>query len=218
MKKLFVMFQFLVFAYSLTIAQSTMSVDLQKNSSITINGTTNVLSFKLTQNGEKLTKRNFIINATLNQNRILLSQNEHAIVVRDFNSSNKMALRDFLKLVNADNYPAFHVKLNYFDLDSKTNNKELYRANVSLDLTITGKTKQYNILVESNHEGDLYRLNGIKKINIRDFGLVPPVEMMGLIRVNEWIEINFNIICKISAYKTSPELNASNIVKASSVY
>jgi len=198
MKKLFILIQLLVLIFNTVSAQDSIGVDIQKNSTITINGTTNLLSFKLIQRGDKLLKRNFLITATQSQNKILLSQNEHTIIVKDFNSDNKMALRDFLKLVKADIYPTFNVKLNYFEVDPKDNSKEITKALVSVDLTITGKTRQYYIAVKSNHEGDVYNLRGNKKINIRDFGLVPPIEMFGLIRVNEWINIDFDIICKIN--------------------
>jgi len=198
MKKLFILIQLLVLIFNTVSAQDSIGVDIQKNSTITINGTTNLLSFKLIQRGDKLLKRNFLITATQSQNKILLSQNEHTIIVKDFNSDNKMALRDFLKLVKADIYPTFNVKLNYFEVDPEDNSKEITKALVSVDLTITGKTRQYYIAVKSNHEGDVYNLRGNKKINIRDFGLVPPIEMFGLIRVNEWINIDFDIICKIN--------------------
>ena len=198
MKKLFILIQLLVLIFNTVSAQDSIGVDIQKNSTITINGTTNLLSFKLIQRGDKLLKRNFLITATQSQYKILLSQNEHTIIVKDFNSDNKMALRDFLKLVKADIYPTFNVKLNYFEVDPKDNSKEITKALVSVDLTITGKTRQYYIAVKSNHEGDVYNLRGNKKINIRDFGLVPPIEMFGLIRVNEWINIDFDIKCKIN--------------------
>jgi len=211
MKKLLVLLYLflLILANNSIFAQATFGIDLQKNSTITIHGTTNLISFKLTQKGDKLTKRNFLITATQNQNKILLSKNEHTIQVKDFTSDNKMALRDFMKLVKANVYPSFSVKLDYFEIDPNGNNKDLSKATVSVDLTITGKTKHYNIQVKSIHEGDIYKLNGIKKINIRDFGLEPPVEMLGLIRVNEWINIDFDIICKITIDKASQELNAS---------
>jgi hypothetical protein len=204
MKKILAIILFFVFAHNQSImAQASFWVDIQKNSSITINGTTNLLSFKLSQSGEKLLKRSFIINATQIQNKIVLSQNEQIISVRDFRSSNKMALRDFLKLVKADSYPTFAIKLNYFEIEPKGINKDLSKANASIDLTITGKTRQYTIPVTSSHEGELYVLKGTEKISIRDFGLKPPVEMMGLIQVNEWINIDFKIICKINANKTT---------------
>ncbi|MDD4971457.1 MAG: YceI family protein [Paludibacter sp.] len=217
MKKGTVFIALLIFTFHTLSAQLTFFVDIQKSSSITINGTTNLISFKLSQGGDKLAKRNFIINATQSQNKIVLSQNEHSISVRDFNSTNKLALRDFLKLVKADTYPTFHVKLNYFEVDPKVINRDISKANASIDITITGKTKQYNIPITSNREGELYILKGTEKLNIRDFGLTPPVEMMGLIRVNEWISIDFNIVCKINTYKNPTEMNALNTLKKQSL-
>jgi hypothetical protein len=198
MKKLLILLLLSILTTNSISPQSSFGVDIQKSSIITINGTTNLISFKLTQSGDKLLKRSFNITATQSQNKILLSQNDHTIFVKDFNSDNKMALRDFLKLVKADIFPSFHVKLNYVEIDTKDFNKDLSKANVSVDLTITGKTKQYNIPIKSNHEGEVYNLKGNKKINIRDFGLVPPIEMLGLISVNELIDIDFYINCKIN--------------------
>jgi len=211
MKKIIVLSLFLLIFINFFFAQNTFSVDLQKNSSITIHGTTNLLSFKLIQTGEKLTKRNFVISVSDSHNKIVLSQNEHSILVKDFTSENKMALRDFMKLVKANMYPSFHVKVNYFEIDPNTINTDQAKATVSVDLTITGKTKQYSIPVKSVHDGDNYKLNGNKKINIRDFGLDPPVEMMGLIRVSEWINIDFNIICRISDYNPSGDYSTPNV-------
>jgi len=213
MKKFVVILQFLLVTYIPIFAQATFSVELQRNSSLTIHGTTNLLSFKLSQSGDKLLKRNFIITATQNKDKIVLSQNQQSILVRSFESKNKMALRDFLKLVKADNYPNFNIQLNYFEIQPKTTSAYISKANVSVNITITGKTKQYNIPITSNQEGDLYTLNGREKINIRDFGLIPPVEMMGLLRVNEWIDIDFHVICKISAYNSPQSLKTADLLK-----
>lgn len=199
MKKLLVIFLFVFLASNPFFAQTTFNIEIKKSSSITINGTTNLLSFRLSQDGEKLKKRNFVITANQNKDKIILSQNENSIIVKDFTSNNKMAKRDFLKLVKADIFPTINFQLNYFEIDKNFNKPDLSHANVSINLIITGKSTNYDILVKSKHEGDIYTLDGSKKINIRDFGLTPPVEMLGLIHVNEWIEINFHIICIISS-------------------
>jgi len=209
MKRISLIFQFLILANISIIAQTAVSVDLQNNSCISISGTSNVLSFKFTQSGEKLLKKNFIIVATQNQHKITLSQNIQAIPVNNFTSNNKLALRDFLKLVKSNIYPSFQVQLNYVETTPKEASLDNLKANASVNITITGVTKHYMIPISSEKKGDLYAFNGIKKLNIHDFGLSPPTEMMGLIRVNEWIDIDFNIICKISPFKSS-ELNALN--------
>jgi len=206
MKTAFIIFQFLFFVTLSNIAQTAVSVDLQKNSSISINGTSNLMSFKLTQSGDKLLKKNFVIFATQNQNKIILSQNIHPIVVNNFTSSNKMALRDFFKLVRSDIYPSFQVQLNSVETSPNISVNDNSKGLASVNITITGVTRQYTIPISSERKGELFTFNGMKKLDIRDFGLTPPIEMMGLIRVNEWIDIDFNIICKISAYKSSQEL------------
>lgn len=180
-------------------AQATVSVDLQENSSITINGTSNLLSFSLSQSGDKLSNRNFILKASQIQNKIFLSLNQHSIEVKKFSSKNKMALRDFLKLLKSDTYPTIHIQLNYIENQPGTINNDYLKGVASISLTITGVTKQYLIPISSNKAGDFYTFRGKKKLNIRDFGLIPPIEMLGLLRVNEWIDIDFNLICKITS-------------------
>lgn len=188
-------------------SQTIVSFDLQKNSSLTIYGSTNLLSFKLLINGEKLPRQNFTITATQNLNRTILSENLLSIDVKDFTSDNKMALRDFLKLIKSDIYPNLQVQLNSLEIlpDQKiSKNFQIAQSAESaygiatVSITITGVTKQYSVPITFDREGNLYSVDGNKKISIRDFGLIPPVQIMGLIKVSEWIEVHFHIIGKIS--------------------
>jgi len=188
-------------------SQTIVSFDLQKNSSLTIYGSTNLLSFKLFINGEKLPRQNFTITATQNRDRTILSENLLSIDVKDFTSDNKMALRDFLKLIKSDIYPNLQVQLNSLEIlpDQKiSKNFQIAQSAESaygiatVSITITGVTKQYSVPITFDREGNLYSVDGNKKISIRDFGLIPPVQIMGLIKVSEWIEIHFHIIGKIS--------------------
>ena len=214
MKKILIIFQFLMVGLSSLTPQTRVYVDLQNNSLISIKGTSNLLSFKLSQSGESLSRKDFIILATQNQNKIYLSNNVHSISVKSFTSNNKMALRDFLKLVKSDIYPSFQIQLNYIETTPNADKKENLKGNVSVNITITGVTKPYIIPVSSEINDDTYKIIGKKKLNIRDFGLTPPVEMMGLIKVNEWIEIDFNIICKISTTKPLQKNETANSTKS----
>lgn len=177
--------------------QATVKVDLMKNSWLAIKGSTNILPFKLVHSGEKLLGKSITITATQNQNKIYLSQNQLAIQINNFTSDNIMALRDFKKLIKSDTYPAIKVQLNYIE-SLPGNDKELYsKGNASVNITITGVTRQYFIPVTSNKKDDCITVAGIKKMSIRDFGLEPPIEMMGLIKVSEWISIDFKMVCKL---------------------
>ncbi len=179
-------------------AQNLFSAELQKNSSLTISGSTNLLSFKLFQNGEKLSRNKISIATTQTQNKIFLSQNRLSVAVNNFASNNIMALKDFLKLLKSDTYPTLQVQINYLNLQPITEKGQSYNGNALVSITITGITKQYSIPISFNSNGDSYIVDGKKKMSIRDFGLSPQNKMMGLIKVSEWIDIDFHMICKIT--------------------
>jgi hypothetical protein len=198
----------LIFLLSLVstnmFSQTTVKVDIMKNSWLAINGSTNVLSFKLTHNGEKLLGKSITITATQNQNKLYLSQNQLAIQVKNFTSDNPMALRDFMKLIKSDTHPTIKTQLNYIETSSETDQDAYSKGNVSVNITITGITHQYSIPVSCSKHGEIISVVGVKKISIRDFGLEPPVEMMGLIKVSEWISIDFKMFLKITLVKEAP--------------
>jgi hypothetical protein len=185
----------------LTHSQTTVKVDLMKNSWLSIKGTTNIVAFKLIQNGDKLGGKSITMNATQAQNKIYLSQNQLVLQVKNFSSNNPMALRDFMKLIKSDSYPTINAQLTNIETNPSYKEDFYFKGNACVNITITGVTKQYLIPVLSNKHGDYISFVGGKKISIRDFGLEPPVEMMGMIKVSEWINIDFNMNCKLTFNK-----------------
>ncbi|MFI0491407.1 YceI family protein [Flavobacterium sp.] len=178
-------------------AQNLFSAELQKNSSLTISGSTNLLSFKIYQKGEKLSRNKLTVATTQSQNKLFLSQNQLSVVVKNFDSNNCMALKDFLKMLKSDTYPTLQVQINYFDLQPISEKGQTHTGNALVSITITGITKHYTIPISLSNNGDIFTVNGNKKLSIHDFGLTPENKMMGLIKVSEWINIDFNMICKI---------------------
>ena len=183
---------------SYLFSQTTVKVDLLKSSWLAIHGTTNVLPFKLIQDGEKLLGQSITMTATESQNKIYLSQNQLTILVKNFSSENPMALRDFKKLIKADIYTSIRAQLNYIETLPVIGNDLHLKGNVSVNITIAGVEKQFTIPVSSNRHGEYVSVVGGKKISIRDFGLEPPTEMLGFIKVSEWVSIDFNMICRLT--------------------
>jgi hypothetical protein len=179
-------------------AQSLVSAEIQKNSALTITGSTNLVSFKIYQNGDKLSRSKLSVLTTRNQNKIFVSQNQLSVVVKNFVSNNAMALKDFLKLIKSDSFPTLQVQLNYLDLQPICEKGKTYNGEALVNITITGKTRHYTIPITFTSNGDVYTVNGRKKLSILDFDLTPQHKMMGMIKVNEWIDIDFHIICKIA--------------------
>lgn len=197
MSRITTLILFVSLIYTLS-AQTNLLVDLQKNSWIAINGTTNVISFKLLQSGEKILDKPLEVEVIKNNNKIYLTQNQHSIQVKNFESDNKMALRDFLKLIKSDVYPTLDVQLNHIETIPDVEKSAYSKGVVSVNIDITGVRKHYNIPVNSSRHGEYIVVDGVKKISIKDFKLEPPVEMLGLIRVSEWIVIRFHFVCKLS--------------------
>ena len=206
MKKIIGLLVFYFIMAPAVSAQNLYSAELQKNSSLIISGSTNLLAFKLYQKGEKLSKNKLIVTTTQSQNKIFLSQNQLSVVVKNFESNNSMALKDFLKMLKSDTYPTLQVQINYLDLQPISEKGQTHVGNALVSITITGITKHYTIPISLSSTGELYTVNGNKKLSIRDFGLTPENKMMGLIKVSEWINIDFHMICKISEDKDVAKL------------
>lgn len=194
-------------AFQAIYAQATVNLTLQKNSYISIKGNSNIVSFSLHQQGDKFLNKNTTFTASHNHNKLVFNQSQLAIGVKNFTSDNSMALRDFKKLMKSDIYPNLQIQIQHIDLLPNALSSKLLKGTALIDITITGVTKQYLIPISSNNKGEITIIDGKKNINIRDFGLTPPEELLGLVKVSEWININFRLNCKISIEDTTLEKN-----------
>ncbi|MDO9153672.1 MAG: hypothetical protein Q7U47_08205, partial [Paludibacter sp.] len=86
-------------------SQTNITVTLDKSSILTINGSTNLLTFKLNQYGEQIMGKPVTLTATQRGAKIYLSPNKLSITVVNFKSDNFMAQSEFYKLMKADIYP-----------------------------------------------------------------------------------------------------------------
>lgn len=190
----------LLFCQSTLFCQINAIVDLQKNSTLIICGSTNLLTFNLTQKGESILNKPIAIIATQQANKIYIDQNKLSIKVKNFKSNNFIAEKEFYKMMKIDKYPNLKIELNYFE-SLLTPKSQLSNGIASLSITITDITKKYDFPVEINKSGEIISISGNKKLTIRDFNIVPPTAMLGLIIVSEYIEIDFDIICKLKFTK-----------------
>lgn len=178
-------------------AQNLVPAEIQPSSSLTINGSTNLITFKLHQNDEKLSKSKLKIATTFLQNKTFLTQNQLSVVVKNFTSNNFIALREFFKMLKTDSYPILQVQINFTEPLLISEKGQNYTGNALISMTITGVTKQYSIPITLKSNGNTFILNGNKKLSIHDFGLYPKPKMLGLVIISDWIDIDFHIVYKI---------------------
>jgi len=198
MKRLFAVIFFVLAVFTISGAQTQARLELDNSSSLTIFGSTNISKFKLVLPGEKFPGKLFNFSYQQNQERISLSQNRLALEVKNFTSTNRIALNGFLKLIKSQTYPVLDIQLNNLEIISPVPGSNSINGKAFLNITITGVTKQYQIPFSSISENGMRYADGKMRISIRDFGLIPPVEMMGMVKTSEWIEINLHIVAIIS--------------------
>ena len=105
------------------------------------------------------------------------------LLTKGFDCGNKRMNADFQDLLICEKYPEIEIKINRIELFSK----EYSKAYITVKLA--GQVNNYNLPVHisQNH------FQGKFKMNIRDFGLEPPTKALGLIEVDEQIEVQFNL-------------------------
>ncbi len=188
-------------------SQIPTSMVIKKESSLVINGTTNISKFRLTLDGIDFPGPKFTFNANIEKNKITLSQNKISLSVNKFHSGNILALNGFLKLIKAKEFPFLDIELkdisiietNVAIIPSTINSSSNILGTASIVITLTGVSKNYTIPFKSVKKGEELIGEGDIRLTIKDFGLTPPVEMMGLVKISEWIDISIKVNSSISS-------------------
>lgn len=169
-------------------------VDLKEKSALSIHGKSNVVDFKFSQPSNSFIDDKLFVTASWKNDCLYLNEKTLSIPVKSFTSSNKMALRDFRKLIKSEEYPIIQIELDHINL---SDNSAESLGNAVIDVTITNVTKRYTFPIKSGKNGTNITFDVTKDISIRDFNLTPPVQMMGMLKVDEWITINLFMECAI---------------------
>jgi hypothetical protein len=118
------------------------------------------------------------------------TENYIRIPVNGFDASNNKMLVDFHEMVNAEEYPDIHIELESgksADFD-ETSGLTKFKSKIS----IAGKTNIYTIPSEvSTCQGSGYMLKGNLMVKLTDFGIEPPRKVLGAVKVNDEVFINF---------------------------
>lgn len=98
--------------------------------------------------------------------------------------------------LNARSHPYITYKLSRNELQRSSTENELFVFEISTwgNLEISGHQREEKIEVTGVFLGPWqFRVRGSHEINMSDFGLTPPSPMMGLIKVNDTLTVNFDV-------------------------
>ena len=102
---------------------------------------------------------------------------------KGFDCGNKRMNSDFQDLLMCDKYPEISIQINQIEIFPGEFNK----AYITVELAGHAKDYELPVLVSKEY------FKGKFKMNIRDFGLEPPKKALGLVEVDEMIEVLFNL-------------------------
>ncbi len=178
------------------LGQSELRLTLAPQSCIKINGSTNISKFTLTLPGRFFPGSDYRFLPIITGNSISIGENSLSLYAKNFKSDNHIALNGFRKLVRADEYPYLKIELIKISLSPDCTEKKLkdhIHGDALINITITGVTKQYTLPFSASLFNDNLNADGKLKLTIKDFGLIPPVDMLGLVKTSEWLEIDLKI-------------------------
>jgi len=168
---------------------------VQKSSSLSINGRTNVSRFScgVAQYGETDTIT-FLNEGCRGKISGIPLCGVLKINIADFDCRNRMMTGEFKKTLQYKQYPQLKIIfLNLERMPGFGSQSETLKGQVFIELA--GVSKQFEMDYTSNREDpETVQLTGSRQLCFSDFGLRPPQKMGGLVRVNETLDVKF-ILC-----------------------
>lgn len=157
-------------------------ISISPKSELVIAGSTNVNKFDCKFDTELISAPKTIEFAQTDDHVYFRSLALH-LKTAGFDCGHKRMNEDLWDLLKAEKYPEIVISVDRIQQISES------YAKAYICVHMAGKSNNYSLPVKL--ENGTY--SGKFSMNIRDFGLEPPVKALGLIEVNEMIEVNFNL-------------------------
>ncbi len=114
------------------------------------------------------------------------------IPVHQFKPGNPRMYDDFLSLLQAEEYP--YITISLLSGNSNRERSSVISRNERISVTIAGVTREYTLNCTLAHCNDDLVLNGMLTVKLTDFGLIPPVRLSGIVKVEDEINVRFGFI------------------------
>ena len=165
-------------------------VTVMSDSSIQINGSTNVNTFICDLNLDQV---NSVITANYLKNDNRLNFNNTVIEFQNncFDCGSNVMNKEFLKMLNTELFPNIILELSEV-VTNPSDHEDIY---VHLIVSLAGCTQNYCAPITLEHN-TIYKALGCLSLRLSDFNLSPPKKALGLITVSNEIDINFDLKIK----------------------
>ena len=99
------------------------------------------------------------------------------------------------KALKADEFPEIRYVLETYEINKELTTAESFAAHTIGELTVAGKAAKIEIpIVAERKDGGAMKGEGTVKLLMTDFGIKPPVALLGTLRTKNEIEIKFQVL------------------------
>lgn len=168
---------------SFGFSKNQTKVKITNKSEVTIKGKSNVNSFECKYNSDFI-ENDLQVSISRYSDKILLEGAKIAIKSTGFDCAHRMITKDFKTILKADDYP--HIVINVKEISTAKEN-----ITTKLHVKIAGVEKEYLVPVMFNQNTN--NVKGQLKLNIKDFKLKSPKKLLGMVVVNDNVDIHFNL-------------------------
>lgn len=124
-------------------------------------------------------------------NRMVFAENDMIVPVYNFNCGNNLITKDFRSTVKADAYP--YLTISFVTLDK---DQSLAKATAVMDINLAGVSKKVTVRFNMIRKGDFILLTGKHGVCFGDFQLQAPARMLGLVKVQDDLSVEFNLLIR----------------------
>ena len=116
------------------------------------------------------------------------------VPVRTFDCGKRRMTEDLYETLQAESHPTIRYELQSAEIVG-ADSASWHRIRARGTLTIAGTTRDVELTAYGQPLGeDRFRLCGSRNLQMSDFGIDPPTKLLGLIRVQDEIEVHFDLI------------------------
>jgi hypothetical protein len=160
---------------------------ISENSSLIVNGSTNVNKFSCSI--RQYPKTDTVLISQDQKSMVLLS-GELNIEVKNFDCNNQIMTKQLRKTLKEDQFPTFQIRfLSLKETSFLKQKKDFVKGLVEIE--IAGTTKRFEISYQLSKDKNTMLFTGRQLINFSDFRLVPPRKMGKLIQAKDQLVVVF---------------------------
>jgi hypothetical protein len=167
---------------------------VQPASSVEILGRTNVNKFQCIS-GPYTGKDTLILTAE-EHHRTLFHRGKVQLKASGFTCGLRMMTKDFAKTIKADEFPFIEIEFTSFEhTPAYSRTKEEFNSQLNITLANNPVGCQVKCTVVRDEAG-LVHLVGSRTFTFAEFNLKPPSRMLGTVKVNEDLIVNFHLVLR----------------------